>query len=222
MIATEELQTRTLSVPDRARSLAIVTAADYVAAGELLKVIKGLRAEIGETFDPIISKAHEVHKEAIDQKRRVDAPLCEAEGILKPRIARYLQEQERLRQEEELRLRKIEQEEAERRQLEEAVALDAIGETTLANEILDAPIVPIPVVAPRTVPKVQGIAMTTRYSASVTNLMDLVRAVAAGRAPIQCLKADDVFLNQQARAMKEALSYPGVRLNKESGISARR
>src|SRR5262245_15698153 len=97
MSTAQELEIRTLSVPDRAKCLTIETNDQFVEAGELLKTIKGLRAEIDATFDPIISKAHSAHKEALEQKRKVDAPLVQAETILKPRIAHYLDEQERIR-----------------------------------------------------------------------------------------------------------------------------
>src|SRR5688572_2580422 len=221
-MSTQELETRALSVPDRAKGLAIVTAEDFMNAGELLRTIKGLRAEIDGTFDPIISKAHAAHKEAIEQKRKVDAPLVEAENILKPRISAYLTEQERLRREEELRMQKAAQEEEERQRLESAVILDDIGETDSANALLEERVVAPPVVLPRQVPKVSGIAMRQTWSAQVVSLMELVKAVAAGKVPIMALQANTTFLNQQARSMKSALNYPGVRAVPDNNISARR
>lgn len=222
MSTVQELENQALSFPDRAKALTIKTDAQYVEASEMLKAIKGLRAEVDATFDPIISKAHEAHKEAIAQKRKVDAPFVEAEGILKPRIAAYLAEQDRIRKEEEMRQQKLAQEEAERQQLADASLLDDIGETALANEMLkDKPYVP-PVVLPRTTPKVTGISQRETWSATVTSLMDLVKAVAAGKAPIQCLQANTVFLNQQARSMKQALNWPGVRAVSDSNIAASR
>jgi hypothetical protein len=41
--------------------------------------------------------------------------------------------------------------------------------------------------------------------------MALVKAVAAGTVPIQALEANTVFLNGQARMLKAALAYPGVK-----------
>jgi hypothetical protein len=218
----EQLETKIVSVPDQARALTIQTNDEYVRAGELLRTIKGLRGEVDQSFDPIIQKAHEAHREAIAQKRKIEAPLAEAEGILKPRIAAYLNEQERIRREEELRLQRQAEEEARQRQLENAVILDDIGETEEANALLEERPTVAPVILPRSVPKVAGVSMSKRYSAVVTNLMELVKAVAVGKAPIQALKADDVFLNRQAVAMKEALQYPGVRIHIESNISAKR
>lgn len=222
MSTIQDLETQAISVPDRAKGMTVKTAEDYMAAGELLKTIKGIRAEIDATFDPIIEKAHASHKEAISQKRKVEMPLAEAEAILKPRIAAWMAEQERLRKEAEMLAQRKAQEEAERLQLEEAALLHEIGETELANSRLEEKPLVAPVILPKSVPKVTGVSMTKRYSAVVVSLMDLIKAVAAGKVPIQAVKADEVFLNRQAVAMKDALQYPGVRVHVDNNISARR
>ncbi len=220
--AVQDLEQEVMPVPARAKALVIRTAEDYISAGELLKIIKGLRASVNETFDPIISKAHEAHKEAIAQKKKYDGPLSEAESILKPRIAAYLEEQERIRREEELRQQRAAQEEAERQQLADAALLDDIGETEMANALLDESPIVAPVIVPRVTPKVAGISTQKRYSAKVTDLKVLLTAVLAGRVPIQAIKADDVFLNRQAVALKEAFNYPGVQLVTDSNVAVRR
>lgn len=75
------------------------------------------------------------------------------------------------------------------------------------------------VVAPA---KIHGISGRVNYSATVDDLMKLVKAVAGGTAPIQCLMANDQFLGAQARAFKKAGDlYPGVTCNAVRGISAR-
>lgn len=70
--------------------------------------------------------------------------------------------------------------------------------------------------------KVAGISSRVSYSAKVTDLMELIKAVAAGTAPIQCLMADEKFLGSQARAFKSpGALYPGVMCNAERALSAR-
>lgn len=218
----QELETQALSVPERAKLMTVTTAAEFTAAGELLKVVKGLRAEIDDTFDPIIKKQFEAHREALAQKKKVDAPLVEAEGILKPRIANYLQDEERKRRVEEMRLQKEARDREEAEQLAKADILHEIGEVDAANEVLREEIYVPPVVLPSAAPKVAGISMRETWSAQVVDIMKLVKAVAEGKAPIQCISADTVFLGQQARAMKGALNYPGVKAVMNSNISAGR
>lgn len=70
--------------------------------------------------------------------------------------------------------------------------------------------------------KVTGIAGRVTYSAEVVDLMALIQAVAAGKAPIQAIAADEKFLGAQARAFKSPGDlYPGVMCRAERGISAR-
>ena len=71
-------------------------------------------------------------------------------------------------------------------------------------------------------PKIAGISTRTTYSAEVTDLMALVKAVAAGAVPLVVLQADMKVLNAQAKALKEHLVYPGVKVVSSSSIAARK
>ena len=70
--------------------------------------------------------------------------------------------------------------------------------------------------------KVSGISGRVTYSAHVDDLLALIKAVAAGTAPIQAICADEKFLGAQARAFKRSGDlYPGVSIRAERIISAR-
>jgi hypothetical protein len=70
--------------------------------------------------------------------------------------------------------------------------------------------------------KVVGISGRVNYTAQVDDLMTLVKAVAEGKAPVQCVMADEKFLGAQARAFKKAGPlYPGVTAVAERSLSAR-
>lgn len=156
--AATEVEQKALSVPDRARSIEINDNESYVRAGELLKAIKDIRREIDETFDSVIKKAHEAHKEAVAKKKKAEAPLLEAEGIIKPRIASYIAEQERIRQAEERRLQEEARKREEEARLAEAVHLESVGETEAAESVLDEPVAPTVVILPKITPKIEGIS----------------------------------------------------------------
>ena len=155
---TIEIENKAMSVPFRAKAILITDNETYIAATELLMAIKDIRKEIDETFGPIISKAFAVHKEAVGQKKKVEAPLVEAEGIIKPRIGSYLAEQEQIRLTDERRLQEEARKRAEEEQLAEAVALEASGESVAAEALIQAPIAPPPVILPKSVPKVSGVS----------------------------------------------------------------
>lgn len=101
-----------------------------------------------------------------------------------------------------------------------AAAAEAATAEAQATETTAA-VICMPIAAPAPA-KVAGIAGRVTYSAQVDDLMALVKAAAAGTAPIQCLCADEKFLGAQARAFKKAGSlFPGVSAIAERGIAAR-
>lgn len=205
----EEVKQEALTMPDRAKSIAIITAEDYTAAGEFLLGIKAVRKRIDETFDPIIDKAHQAHKEALAQKKKVEAPLIEAEGIIKPKIAEYNSEQERIRKEEERRLAEVARKEEEERRLAEAEAAEKAGDIAEAQAILDEPVYVPPVVVQKTTPKVSGIAMTTVWRFRITN---------EKKIPREYLSVDTVKIGGVVRALKDKCSIPGIQVYPEQSV----
>ena len=208
----KEITERALSVPDRAKSIIIKSNDDFVKAGEILTAIKSLRKEIDATFDPIITKAHEAHKEAIAQKKKVDAPLVEAEGIIKPRMAAWNAEQERLRREEEERLREIARKEEEERRLKEAIAAEQSGNKDEAEAILETPVQAPPVVVPKTTPKVAGVSFTKQWKFRITD---------PNKIPREYLTPDEVKIGGVVRALKDKANIPGVEVFSVDGVSGR-
>ncbi|MBL7685943.1 MAG: hypothetical protein JNK65_07925 [Deltaproteobacteria bacterium] len=87
-----EIEKLVVAVPDQARSILVTDDKSYAAAGEILLKIKDFQKEIDSSYDPIITRAYDLHKESIAQKKRVEAPLLEAEAILKPKMSEYIKE----------------------------------------------------------------------------------------------------------------------------------
>ena len=208
----KEITERALTVPEKAKAIIIKSNDDFLKAGEILTVIKSLRKEIDTTFDPIITKAHEAHKEAIAQKKKVDAPLIEAEGIIKPRMAAWNTEQERIRREEEDRLREIARKQEEERRLKEAVAAEQAGNKEEAEAIIEAPIEAPPVVVQKTTPKVAGVSFRKKWTFRVTDPL---------KVPREYLTVDEVKIGGVVRAMEGKINIPGVEVYSEDVVSGR-
>ncbi len=66
------------------------------------------------------------------------------------------------------------------------------------------------VVAPATLEKQPGGSISKGYEAKLNNLMDLIKAVAAGEAPMELLKFDQAAGNKLASAQKDSFHLPGV------------
>jgi transcriptional regulator of heat shock response len=209
----KEVTTLALSVPDQAKQISIKTMDDYVRAGEIMLTIKAIRKKITETFKPIKQKMDAAKQEVLDQERAADAPLKEAESWLSPQIITWNREQERIRQEEEARLREIARKEEEERQLQEAILAEQSGQKEEAEAIISAPVQAAPVVVPKSVPKVAGMSIRDNWKFRITNEKLI---------PREYLKVDEVKIGQVVRAMKSAANIPGVEVYNEGTVSGRR
>jgi len=208
---TEVVAKKALTIPEQARAVKVVDSETYSQAGEILVTIKGLRKEIGAAFDPIIKKAHEAHKEAKAQKDKAEAPLIEAENIIKPALAAYDREQERLRREEEERQREIARKAEEERRLREAEQAEKEGRNEEAQAIIEEPVYVPPVVLEKTTPKVQGISMQKVWKFRVTN---------EALIPREYMTPDMVKIGGVARATKGSIQIPGVEIYSEDIVKA--
>lgn len=234
-VAAIERQNQDLT--SRAMALTVVNNQQMLEASELVKAVAAQRKEVAATFNPIIERAHAAHKEALAQKAKFDGPLEQAQRRLAGCIGSYQAEQERIRREAQAEAERLQREaeakerarlkaEEEDRILAAAAQAEDAGDAELAEAIVSAPVVvelppPAPVIVPRSVPAVQGIVSRETWKAECVDLMALVKAVAAGTVPLRAIMANDVFLGQQARSLKELCRYPGVRVWSESSVAVR-
>lgn len=220
LVETTDIQRESTSTLATAKSFRISSPVQYEEAGGMLKGIMALKKKVAETFDPHIKRAYEAHRSLVSEKRTHEAPLEQAEQSLKRTMLSYQLAEEQKRREAEARA----QEEArkEREKLEaQAARAAAKGKTEKAEALQVAAAAVVAPVIPTSTPKLAGVSVRVTWRAEVTNLMDLVKAVAAGAVPLNALQADSTFLNNQARAMKDTLAYPGVKAVSESGLAAR-
>lgn len=142
-------------------------------------------------------------------------------------IARKAQE-EANRLAEEQRRQAREAEEAAARAVQEAQAAGnteavAEAEAELEEAAETAAIVehvPAPVFEPA-IPKGVGASSRGNWYAEVTDMMELVKAVAAGTQPINMLEANMKVLNGMAKSLKQHMNVPGVKSKEKRGITGR-
>jgi hypothetical protein len=226
---TERVTTAARTWPEKARALRIESADHYIAAGEMLRGIKDLRAEVDATFDTIIASANKTHKDACAKKRDAETPLIDAERAIKAEMVAYDDAQARI-----ARQRQIELEAAERKRIEDdRIALAAHMETeghefgddalvAEAHELIDQPIVTNVAPVQKATPVVQGQSFTTTWSARVTDLPALIKFVAANPSHAALLTPNLTALNAQARSLREGMRIPGVTAVANRGVSVRR
>lgn len=194
------------------------TAEDAERAGATLLEVKRrlnlLKAEKKRLIDPVVQ--HKRDLEALFEP--LEFQLSEAEKGLKRAIAQFHANQEAER-------RRLEAEERDRHASEQAEAeaaakaLEAKGEKWQAEATRDN-VRPTPLVVMDT-PKIDGISIRDQWHAEVVDLMELVKAVAAGTVPLHYLQANTANLNLAAKQMKGTGDIPGVRLWNDKGVAVR-
>lgn len=202
-----------------ARSVVIKTAAQYTAATNYLKTIKGLRTSIEEArtriTKPLLTAQREVNAQALE----ADTPLKKAEGEIKKAMIAFDDEQDRLRREEQVRADAEARKKQEKLQ-QQASKAAASGKTERAIELEHrAAAVVAPAVQPETV-RVSGISRTEHWHAEATDLRALVKAIYEGRAPLSYVIANDKVLGAQARSLKQDFVCDGVRVWSDKNIAA--
>jgi len=169
-----------------------------------------------------IAAAERAERERIAREERQRLEAQEREAAAAAMAAR--REAERKIQEAEAAARAGDDDKAEELQ-QQAESQAANAEAAQARAATIAQEAAVVTVAPPTlavVPKLAGVSGRMTYSAHVEDLQLLVKAIAEGKAPIEAIQPNTVFLGQQARAFKRAGAlYPGVTVTAESALSVR-
>jgi len=148
-------------------------------------------------------------------------PIRAAKQVANRKLSDYQAEQERKAAAERARLEKEAKQNEEAHRLEVAEQLEAAGEKEAAAAVLDEPMTIAPVVAaPK--PALSGVTFRETFRAEVTDKMALIREIAKTPALLHLAYVNLPAINQLARALKERLSIPGVRVIKEKQIAASR
>ncbi|HEU01364.1 hypothetical protein LCGC14_1749190 [marine sediment metagenome] len=208
------IEESTALVVTEAQGITITDQDSYGHAGAFLTdVLKPARKEIEATFGPIIKKAHAAHKEATGQRKRHEAPLIEAEKIVKSIMGAYVIEQRRIAAEAEAERLKVAREEAETAALAEAARLEEAGHTEAAAEMITAPVVPVVSAPPPEEPKADGVSarFVTKY-----RIIDARKITAAFMMP------DEKKIGQIVRSMgvDAARLVGGIEIYEEPVIAA--
>jgi hypothetical protein len=210
---TEEIEEKALTMTEQVTALAVVDKETYDLANSFGAAAKELLKAIDEAFDPIIEAAHKSHKTALEQKKKQSAPVEAVKKMVDAKMVAWYQAEkakaEALQRAAEAAARKKAEDEA----LAQAQLLQDMGMDEAAEEALEAPVV-LELGKTFEPEKAEGVSYRDSYSATVVNLMLLVKAVAAGTQPLACIEANMVTLNGFARTLKSEANIPGVRIDK--------
>ena len=196
------------TVVDRMKDFVADTDEKFTFIVEWKKQAKASRVQVQDFY----KAQKEPHQKKLDDIRAEEKALIdmitEAEKVAANAAIAYNAKKEEERRIKEERIRK----EKEDARIAEAEKLEAAGKTEKADALLSKQVrVTAAETASIAAPKVAGVSFKTTWAAEVTDFMALVRAVAVGQAPEECLQANQVYLNEQARKEHEKLAIDGVK-----------
>lgn len=244
VVEARDLAARTTSA---VQGYKITTAAQYEEGASVLRRIKAGQKRLEELRTAITGPLNAALRAVNDLFRTPGTELDNAERAVKREMTAFQTEQERLAREEQRKLDEAAQRErdrlaAEQRQKEQeaeqlrqqAEAARNAGNTAEAAKLETkaerkedraadlgsrADTIVAPVIT-REPPKVAGVATREIWKAECTDLMALVKAIAAGHAPLSLVVPNDKVIGQQARSLQHDFKVPGVRVWSEKSIAA--
>ena len=215
------LKTATDNLVKQAEAITVVDSVESAKmATDAGRVLQAQSAEVERFFKPVKSQIDALKKPVLESEKSMAQAIDESKKRLGGLIQQYTAEQERIRREEERKAREEAMRAAQEEQLARAVELESEGRSGDAEQILQEQVY-VPVAIQTEAPKMAGTVGRTIYKCRVDNFKALVKAVADGLAPIQCLVADESYLNKRANLDKDGFSMPGCSLVKNSNTGFR-
>lgn len=171
--------------------------ASYNEAAATLKACKGILKTVDNLFDPLIKSANDSVKAIRDQKKAHAGPVEIVEGQLRASTSKFIFEQEQAKIAEEKR-RAAEAAAEEKRRKEEATAENEfLAEIGMAETVVAAPVVTVPVQAVDQA----GLSFRDAWKFRVINLAEV---------PEEFKMLDEQKVGQVVRAMKGLTHIPGI------------
>ena len=218
----QEVQNKVLQLRDKAEAIAIDSSESYIHAGELLKMAKQRQKSVEEHFGPPKQAAYDAYKKVSELYNKAADPLKAIERVLKPRIAAYKIKMDQVADEARRKAQEEALKAAEEERLAQARHLELQGKKEAATAILDVPVV-VPQVHVEAAPKLDGISTRQNWSAEVTDLKALCKAIGSGKVEIEYVEPNFKVLNSRAKSLKSNAfnKIPGVEAVSKPVVSSR-
>lgn len=205
-----EIKNESSSIVETANNINITNQEDLESAAAFLKEIKNTQKKIKDYWEEPIKNAYETHKKLKAKENEMLEPLQNSEKIIKDKISDYTITMERLKREEEERIR-AEQEQQALEQLKEAERLKAEGnevEAQIAEENAVA-MSQIDIKVDSKVEKVAGLSFRKDYEIVVTDPYK-VPAYINGT---EIRKIDLAQIKRFVKMTNNGVQIPGIKVN---------
>jgi len=201
----KQLEVTAASFPARASFIIVNSQATLDRANEFIKGVKTYIKAINDLMDPAIKKGKEAVAENVSIKNRLQGPAKEAEGIIKPVITKYLEEQDDIRTKAKEEL----EQDAEKR-FEKAREIERLGDKKKAEEI-------------RKTKTAVGAALPPPIKAAGTSLTKhwTWEEEDPDKIPRKYYILDRLEINRIVREQKGKTNIPGIRVFQKASSKTR-
>lgn len=188
----------------------VVDAVTFAQAGENIKAIVEVEKAWSGYWASIKESAHKTWKGIVAKEKGPLDATEKKKNDQKIEAKVWFDAEEKKRKEAERIAQEKAQKEADDAALAAAADLEAQGDSAGAEEVISNPPPAPQVIVPTSVPSGYGGMTTKYYSAVVTDIKALAKAVLENKVPLQAIQGNEVFLNGQARMLKKTMNWPGV------------
>lgn len=223
----DELASRGLKARAWAESVNIASPADAEAVWDAIKVCRSRMDQAKEFTEQARLKTYEAYEAVLEMRNRLIEPFKIADGILTPKLANWKAAEEQRLAEERATAQQAARKAEEERRLAQAQALEAEGRKDEADAVLSAPVEVPAVPAPEAETKLDGASLSTSWGVELVQLQPLVMYLLTerGQDHLRALSEDtkvveaiEACFGRMARALRGALSVPGLRVIKVQGV----
>lgn len=202
---------KSLTIREKADAIVVVDQESYNLADAINQNARDEKKAFHAWFDPIDEASKKQRQAIIAQGKVIDEPLDYAVKVTGAKQAAWYRAEQARIAEEKRKAEEAARKAAEDAQIKAAEELQANGLEAAAEAALCAPVA-VPKIVIDGPAKADNTSFRTTYSAEVVSLIDLVKAVAEGKAPITLLEPNQTSLNSWARMTKGTEILAGVRV----------
>jgi len=212
----------------------VITVENHASATAALKNLRVIRQKVEKFHETQKAPINGIRSLALDLERTDVSSVKSLETTLGARVLAFETEVERQRKIEEERLRREALEQAQKEADAKAKALrdaakveeDRKTKRQLNLQARSVEAAPVFVPAVKVSAPVTTSSTTTRWSVEITDIRELVKAVADGRVPLAALEPERLldshpWLTAQAVQLREEFSIPGTVAVKKTTLSGR-
>ncbi len=219
-VEEKKLDKEVSAVEQKAADVRVTDDEGYSEAAELVKTVKQMQKRVKEYWEPLRVSTKKAYDDVLGHKKEMLDPLEKAEKIIKGKMTDYSMEQERKRKEQEAVMKRLAQQEVERKLAESIEAEDAgdyaAAEFAMAEaEVMDNVALSGSVQAH--IPKADGVSQSKNWK--ITEIDD--SQVPVNFCGMELRPIDEKAVLALIKASKGTIQIPGVKYEKSITISVR-